>query len=197
MLIQKLDSGEHEKIAGKVVEIIANGGIVCLPFDTVYGLVCDPKNQTAIEKIYRLKERDTAKSIGLAVDSITSLQRIAEIRFDDFISERTPGLFTFILVAKEKHFSKHCYKDGTIGVRIPDSKLILEICQKRKGAIAQTSANKSGQPNVSSIEDLKSQFTKEELSQIDLILDGGAIRSQGPSEIYDLTGDEPRKIERN
>ncbi len=78
---------------------------------------------------------------------------------------------------------------------MPDSQLILEIAKLSGGVVAQTSANKSGQSNCYSIEDIGKQF--DGLDQFDLIIDGGHLAETLPSELWDLTGDSPKQIERS
>jgi tRNA threonylcarbamoyl adenosine modification protein (Sua5/YciO/YrdC/YwlC family) len=183
-----------EEIASRVVKTIKSGGVCILPFDTVYGFICDPKDKKAIEKIIDLKNRPEFKTFGLAVSDLRMLESIAQTNFGEFIEDKTPGKYTFIIDAKTDDFAPQCYKNNTLGIRIPKNALILEIC-KIFGPIAQTSANKSGLENCFLISEIKKQFD-EELEKIDLIVDGGEIANGQPSQIWDLTGTEPREIER-
>ena len=183
------------QIAQESIKILNTGGIVLLPFDTVYGLICDPKNFKSIEKIFQLKGRDRNKTVGLAVSSMSELNKIAHLTLPDFIKEKIPGRYTFIVRSNENIFSPQCYRGDTLGVRVPNSSLILKIVSSF-GPIAQTSANKSGQTNCYSVVQIESQFTNDELSSIDLIIDGGEIEHGQPSEIWDVTGTCPIKIER-
>lgn len=181
-------------------DIIRGGGVIILPFDTVYGFACDPKKATALQKIYELKNRPTQKTIGLAVSKIKTLESIAETStsINKYVSDRTPGKFTFILKKKTGTFiSEFCVLNNNIGIRIPDSKLILEIIAVSGGIIAQTSANISGQPNCFSVNDIRRQFSSTNLDKIDLIVDGGKLKHDKPSKITDLTGEVPREIKRS
>ncbi|MFA7254193.1 MAG: L-threonylcarbamoyladenylate synthase [Patescibacteria group bacterium] len=196
--IIKLSENNLTSTAKTASWIIKSGGIIIAPFDTVYGFACYPGNDQTIEKIFTLKGRDLKKTIGTALSDIEMLNSFAianEFNIK-FIKERTPGKFTFIMKAKNFVLSKYCYQDETIGVRIPDSDLILQIAQESGGVIAQTSANKAGEHNCFSLDDLKAQFSEDELSQIDLIIDGGTIESGEASEIWDLTGKKPVKAKR-
>jgi L-threonylcarbamoyladenylate synthase len=182
-------------ITSKIIRILQEGGIALLPFDTVYGLIADPYNNDALERTITLKNRDKAKTIGLAIADLNQMDSIAQITSMDFIADKVPGRHTFILNAKEKDFSPYCYRKHTLGIRIPQNSLILEICQ-RFGPIAQTSANKAGESDCLSIAEINKQFSQTELQSINLIVDGGTIEDGGPSQIWDLTGSEPKKIER-
>lgn len=184
-----------DQIADKAVQVLRTGGAILIPFDTVYGFICDPKNEQALEKIFHLKERQESKTIGIAVASLSELDKIAEIANPEFINNKIPGRYTFILKSKNQAFSQYCYQDGTIGVRIPDNDLISKITSL-SGPIAQTSANKSGLPNCLSIQEIKAQFSQTELNSIDLIIDGDKIENGKPSVIWDITKEEPSLIER-
>jgi L-threonylcarbamoyladenylate synthase len=198
MKIASLNSINVEEIVSKSATTILSGGIVVLPFDTTYGYVCDPKNELALQKIFQLKRRDLNQTIGIAVNKLKKLKMITEIdkTTEEFIKERTPGKFTFILKNKSKNISGLCLRENTIAIRIPDSELILKIAERTGGVLAQTSANVSGEPNCNSIEELKEQLNDNEFDNINLIVDGGKIESTGSSQILDLTGPELREIER-
>lgn len=187
----------HEKIVIKAVKIIKNGGIALLPFDTVYGFICDPRNENALENIYELKKRPAQKTIGLATCCVDEIARYTELNKQnrDFIKERTPGKFTFILKKKEDtKLSNFCVQNGTIGIRIPNSEFILDIAKLSGGIIAQTSANISGQSNCFSPKDFLNQYKNQDLQKIDLIVDGGVLDSSSSSRLFDLTGEIAKEM---
>lgn len=185
-----------EETTQKVAEVLKNGKIAVVPFDTVYGFVCDPQNDSALELIFKLKGRNTSKSIGLAMDSVSTIEKIADVSDISFIKKRVPGKFTFVLKAKNTSLSEYCYRSGTIGARVPASDLIIRIAAACGGIIAQTSANKSGMANCWSLDEFKNQFTPEEIASIGIIIDGGTLDRSEPSTIIDLTGAEAKEIER-
>jgi L-threonylcarbamoyladenylate synthase len=188
-------SDNLELVVEKAIKILNSHGIILIPFDTVYGFICDPSDNIALEKIFRLKKRNKNKTIGLAVSSLFEIEKIAEVPNRAFIEEKIPGKFTFILKSKNTNFSPYCYQTGTVGVRVPDNELVLKIAE-HFGPIAQTSANKSGLPNCLSMQEIQAQFSKEELGAIDLIVNGGDIKEGKPSEIWNITEKEPTLIER-
>ena len=196
MNILKLNEVELAFMIRQAAETINCGGLVLLPFDTVYGFAADPRNDEALLRIFELKERLFEKTIGIALDHTFTAQKLGETKHWKFVEGKVPGPYTFIINAGKKILSRHCYKDDTLAFRIPNSELVYDIILESGGIIAQTSANKSGRPNCFSINDIKEQFSPEELDKIDLIVDGGSIESSRPSEIWDLTASEPRKIER-
>lgn len=181
------------------VEIIKNGGIIIAPFDTVYGFIANPFDEVAIDKLNKLKSRPETKTIGLAGDSIESIETAATITEENrlFIKNKTPGKFTFILEDnRQNEISDLCKRGNSIAVRIPDNELIINIARNFGGLVAQTSANKSGENNIYDVEEIMQQFDSDELDRVGLIIDGGTLPTSGPSEIWDLTRAEPVKIER-
>lgn len=196
------------EIINKTSKIIEFGGVAILPFDTVYGFVCDPKNDEALQQIYELKKCPTMKTIGLAANNIESIESIAEVNDDakNYMVDRTSGKYTFILkklswipnqVGNDREvISDFCVQNDTVGIRIPDSELILSIAEKCGGLIAQTSANISGQGNCYSITDIKRQYDDATLSKVDLIVNGGELENNGASKLINLTGETPVEIKR-
>ncbi|MCX6808536.1 MAG: L-threonylcarbamoyladenylate synthase [Candidatus Berkelbacteria bacterium] len=181
-------------------QMIMAGQIVIAPFDTVYGMIADPRDEEALAKINQLKGRPETKTLGVAVDSIQTLTKITDINQEnlEFIRERIPGRYSFILNDNPANMiSNQCKRGETISCRIPDSDLIIAIAKASGGIIAQTSANKSGLPNCYSLTEFLAQFSKEELDQIDLFIDGGTLQMSAPSELWNLTGNQPEKIERS
>lgn len=195
MLI-KLDSNNFVDTVSKTVNIVKAGGIVIAPFDTVYGIICDPRNDRALKKIFELKKRPLGKTIGLATDSVATLESIISSDHAEFPDHPDFPAGTFIFKTRADYLSKYCLENGTVAIRIPNSELIRAIAKASGGVVAQTSANLSGQPICSSVDEIKKQFSPAELDQVDLIIDGGQIAKSAPSKIYDLTGNEPVEIAR-
>jgi len=196
----KITQDNIDSLVKKASEIIRNSGVVILPFDTVYGFAGSPKSEVALQKVFQLKERDFNKTIGLAVSDLEMFRNIAEInkREEEYFKDKTPGKYTFIVKSKpDLGLSKYCIKNNTIGIRIPESDFVLNIIRSSGGIIAQTSANKSGQPDCFSLDELLAQYSEEELNQIDLIIYGDTLEKTSPSRIIDLTGNEPREIDRS
>jgi len=181
-------------------DVVGAGGIVAMPFDTVYGFVCDPFSSAAVDSLNLLKGRSANKTIGIAVSKVEDLKSIAETNseIEQFISLKTPGKFTFVLNEKPGNtISDLCKRDGTIGVRIPNNDLVLAVAEASGGYLAQTSANKSGESNCYSVDEIKSQFSEAEVDSIGLIIDGGKLEPSDPSEIWNLTKKPFEKIERS
>ena len=190
-----------KKLSSEVINIasdaINHGKIVLCPFDTVYGLVCDPKNELVIKGLIELKGRDQTKVIGMAASSVKMISFVAALNHDQikYIEKITPGAYTFLVKARnDLDISILCQKDGTIGIRIPDSQMIIDLIAAFGRPIAQTSANKSGHPNCYNVQEFFNQF--DNAPDIDLVIDGGTLEERAPSQLIDLTKEKPKIIER-
>ena len=170
---------------------IKNGGTIVLPFDTVYGIIADPLNFDAIQKIYKVKGRDFNKPIALIFSSVSMLKRYLEVDKDaeDFVTKKIPGPYTFIFPWTDDEkikFAPQYQKLDKIGVRIPDSKYILDLVDYLDQPIAATSANISGEPNCWSADEFVSQIKNNTVKPY-LIFDGGPIEKNQPSQVIDIS----------
>ena len=172
-------------------DYIVKGEIVAFPTDTLYGIGCDPFNIKAIEKMFSLKSRSKQKPINLLIESENQLHEITEdlptitqLLIEDF----WPGALTLIFKKKKTIPSILTSNLPSIGIRMPNNPIILELIRKVKRPLAVTSANISGKPNTTNAKQVYENFRKE----IPLILDGGETSAGKESTIIDLTVDPPK-----
>lgn len=132
----------------KAYNIVTNGGIILYPTDTIWGIGCDPKNDDAIEKINKLKARNSDKNFIVLVDSERLLNRYAKV-----IPEVCYELIDFsehpltIIYPEGQFVSKSILAtDGSIGVRVVKNEFCEKLIQKLKSGIISTSANLSNSP---------------------------------------------------
>jgi len=173
-----------------VYDIIRKGGIVVFPTDTVYGIGCDPYNQDAVNKIYKVKGREKMKRFPVLAYSKKEIQSIA---YFDRISEKIadkfwPGPITLILKVKDKKIEESLGLEGKIAVRIPNHPCVLALLKDCK-LITGTSANYSGQSSF-----YDSKKIVDEFSGYDILLDGGKILDPGESTIVEVVKDELKII---
>ncbi|MFA5158349.1 MAG: L-threonylcarbamoyladenylate synthase [Patescibacteria group bacterium] len=185
----------------KIAQEINSGKAIVLPFDTVYGLVANPFNTDAMNKIYNIKGRDFNKPIALIFSSVDMVKQYINLdkKVETFIKAKTPGAYTFIFPWSKKersHFANQYHSLEKVGIRIPDNKNILDLIKKLGQPIAATSANVSDQPNCWSVQEFESQIKDNEY-QPDLIIDGGVLSKNPPSEVVDISNIEEIKILRN
>jgi len=176
----------------KAVDILRAGGTLIFPTDTVYGLGCDVYNHKAVHKVGLIKGVDPAKAnFSLICHSLSQLSDYARhVNNPTFklMKQHLPGPYTFILEANSNVPRIFRSRKKTIGIRIPDNNIILEIVRGLGNAIITTSIHD---------EDIVLDYTTDpELihdqykSRVDAVIDGGFGRNI-PSTVIDCTGAEP------
>ena len=143
------------------------GGVILVPTETVYGLVCDWHDNVARERIYRLKHRSENKPLAMFADSAEMAERFGVQLNDDarkLLNKFSPGPITVIAPGSGDY--------PTVGVRIPDHDFILQLLRKRRRPLASTSANASGMPNVLSVAEALTQLD----GKVDMAVDGGTLQ---------------------
>jgi tRNA threonylcarbamoyl adenosine modification protein (Sua5/YciO/YrdC/YwlC family) len=178
------------RVIRTAAEVLAAGGIVIYPTDTVYGLGCSIENKNAIERIYLIKRQRIDKPFSFVCSDLTHISEYAHVSNAAFkiMKHLVPGAYTFILpAARMKQLPKILVsKRKTIGVRVPDSKATLAIIKELGHPILSTSATDESGAVLHDPEEIKSRYR----NSVDLILDGGILPSE-QSTVLDLTGNEP------
>jgi tRNA threonylcarbamoyl adenosine modification protein (Sua5/YciO/YrdC/YwlC family) len=176
------------------VEAISNNQIVGIPTETVYGIGVNPYSQEAVDKIFELKGRDGDKPLSILVSSYYDLQKLDIVStIPEVVELYWPGPLT-IVVETTKEFADGVGTKNpfSIGVRVPDNELAIELL-KITGPLAVTSANRSGENDITSDIEAEKIFGKD-ISQyiegasvhgsgstiIDFRVEGGEILREGP-----------------
>jgi L-threonylcarbamoyladenylate synthase len=176
-------------------EFVIEGKVIGFPTDSVYGLGGDPQNLKVINKIFEIKFRDRSKGLLLLVSDIEEAKKIAEFNplAKKLAENFWPGQLTLILNRKEPNIIPPEFTafKTTIGVRVPNNNIILEILKILKkernfGGLIGTSANYSGEPPSTSGDEVAKKF----LSPIDLIIDGGKSHSKVATTIIDCSSNK-------
>jgi len=184
MKIVKISS----KNLNEAVRVIKKGGVVIFPTDTVYGLIADIKNKTAVKKIFKIKKRSFKKPLPIFVKDLKMAKDLARIdkKQEKIIKKCWPGKVTVILKAKLTKFPKGIIsKDKKIGLRNPDYKFLNILLKKIDCPLVETSANISGKKASTKIKEVLKQFEKQRY-QPNLVLDAGNLRTSLPSTVVDL-----------
>ena len=166
--------------------IIYNDGILCVPTDTVYGFICWPYSVKAIHRIMDIKRRPEEKPFALFVSSWKRLCQEPVIPSDSarILSEKFwPGALTIVVEAEE---GCPAFREGTVGVRCPNTPFLLRLMEECGGLLINTSLNRSGEPAVSSLEGMD-----EILEETDLVIDAGIIPPNKPSTVVDCISNIP------
>lgn len=188
-MIRLFDDNPNLNTISKIVEVLRNGGVIIYPTDTVYALGCDIFQSKALEKICRIKGVDIKKAnFSVMCDSLKQISEFTKMDDDTFklIKKNTPGPFTFILNGNNK-LPKLFKERKTIGIRIPNRKLVKVIVEELGNPIFTTSLRIDGQdPDY----EVNAELIKEKYgSRVDLIIDGG-IGVDNLSTVVDCTGDD-------
>jgi len=216
MLIFKLSKKNLNKTKKLIIKAITEGEVIVCPTDTVYGLICDAKNSSAVRKIFKIKKRGFQKPISVFVKDFKMAKNFARIDEgqEEFLKKSWPGKLIAILKAKGKFPKGIVCEFGKIGIRIPEYKLLNEILKELKKPLAQTSANLAGKPTSATVEEILKQFKNKKPStrakhgagpvphrnkvsgagyQPDLAIDAGKLSGK-PSRVIDLTEVLPKTL---
>ena len=164
-------------------KLIAEGGIIGYPTDTVYGLGCDPFSQHAVERVMEAKG-DRKKPLPVLVKTVQDGQRIAEFpeKAARLATRFWPGPLTMVLKAKAV-VSKVLAPSGTIGVRSPKHVTCLNLLGLCSGYLVGTSANQTGKAPATTAEEVVTGLGEK----IDLVVDGGRAPLGLSSTVIDLS----------
>ncbi len=192
-MILKIDRKNFEEISKTTLKFLKDGKVVICPTDTVYGLICDATHKRAVEKLFRIKKRSKKKPVPIFVKDVKMAKKLAFINKEQerFLKRVWPGKVTVILKRKKGLLEFLFSNQKTIGLRIPDYKLITELLRKLNKPLVGTSANISGLPASTKVKEIISQFKNQRL-QPDLIIDTQNLKKSQPSMVIDLTGKRPR-----
>ncbi|MGC2191762.1 MAG: L-threonylcarbamoyladenylate synthase [Candidatus Dormiibacterota bacterium] len=168
-------------------DAISKGGVIGLPTDTVYGLACSAESSSGVAGIYRIKDRPETQPLIVMTASVEDLGGYVawDDRADEFAARFWPGPLTLVLPARGA--GDQLSRDGTLGVRIPNLPVVLDLL-RGTGALATTSANRHGHPPVPDAASALAQLPG--LSGA-LAGDQPAPTAGAPSSILDLTRDQP------
>ncbi|MBU0598238.1 threonylcarbamoyl-AMP synthase [Patescibacteria group bacterium] len=182
--------GAIKKAAG----IILNGGVVAYPTDTAYGLAVNALDEKAIGKLFILKHR-VQKPLPVIVDSQAMLQKIAVVKPKErqLCKKYWPGALTIIFAKKKSVPPFLTLGLPTIGVRIPDSKVAVDLVKACRKPLTSTSANISGKGNCYDAECVNRMFQESEI-QPDLLLDGGDLNEVPVSTVAQLVDNKVKVI---
>lgn len=194
MEIISLTPNNFQAAVQKAARVIQNGGVVVAPTDTVYGLLASAQNENAIKKIYLIKDRSHDKPLPVFVKNMTMAKKIAKIsaKQQEFLETKWPGKFTAVLFQKPD--TKIFGADGkTVALRIPFYPFANSLLEVANQPLAATSANISGLPATTKIDDVLTQFARAALLP-SLVINAGDLDDSRPSTIVDLTQTEPNVI---
>ncbi len=184
---------EHpqKRLIKKAVDVLQDGGIVVYPTDTIYGLGIDLFHKKAIERVLRIKKESKHKMLSFI---LPDLKHIAEWAIVPDYAYRImrrviPGPYTFVLRATKKVPKLLLSNQKTVGIRIPDSEVAIELVRELGRPILSTSVPQGSDGFYTDPAEIAERFKNE----IDLILDAGIMPNK-PSTVVDFSGPEPEVL---
>lgn len=175
MLIRIYPENPNPKAIQQVVDVLRNGGIIIYPTDTIYGLGCDITNHKAIEKICQLRgikpEKANFSFVCHDLQNISEYVKPIDTSVFRLIKKALPGPFTFIFNASSNVPKLLSSKKKTVGIRVPDNAIAMEIVKELGNPILSTS--------IRDDDDILEYSTDPELihekfeDKVDLVIDGG------------------------
>ena len=188
MLLKINPVNPQERQINRVVEILKDGGIIAYPTDTYYGIGCDIMNKKAIERIYRIRQRNKDKPFSFICSSLKNISLYAKVSNYAYKSMKRllPGPYTFILEGSSLVPKIMLTKRKTAGIRVPDSNICIALVEALGNPIISASA---ALPDGQILEDpslIHDHFAK----MIDAVIDGGSVPGR-PSSVISLIDDTP------
>jgi L-threonylcarbamoyladenylate synthase len=177
----------------EAAQIILQGGVVSFPTETFYGLAADPLNERALQKIFQIKGREESKPLLLLIGDRTWVPGIA--RKISPLAERLmekfwPGPLTLVLEALPHLPALITANTGKVGLRASSHPVARALALAAGRAITGTSANLSGQPDITTPQEVLRVLGEK----LDAILDGGKTAGGLGSTVLDVSGVPPKVI---
>ena len=192
------DSDDPQKVIEIAVDTLQADQVVAFPTETVYGLGAAVNDVTAIEKIFEIKGRPESQVLTLAINAPSALTAFApdSSTLARRLARRCwPGPLTMVVDATaENSFVQSLPEEvlpyiapqGWVGLRVPSNEVLLTVLDKLQQPIALTSANKSGEADATTAQEVADQLG----SELSLVIDGGPTKIGTPSTVIKLDNDK-------
>ncbi|MEZ8823190.1 L-threonylcarbamoyladenylate synthase [Vibrio amylolyticus] len=177
------------RLINQAVAIIRNGGVIIYPTDSGYALGCQLENKQALDRICQIRRLDSKHNFTLLCRDLSEIALYARVDNTAFrlLKSNTPGPYTFIFKGtKEVPRRLMNAKRKTIGIRIPDNKIALDLLEALGEPLMSTSLILPGNDHTESDpEEIRDQLEHA----VDCILNGGYLGEQ-PTTVIDFSDDE-------
>lgn len=166
----------------KLVELILDGGVGVLPTDTLYGLVCRAADQSAVERLYGLKNRESKPGTVIAANIGQLVDLGIKSRYLKAVEQFWPGAVSIVIPSYDLAYI-HQGK-GSIALRVPSNDRLLKMLEQT-GPLLTTSANHPDQPPANTLAMAQEYFG----DNVDFYVDGGDLSGRKPSTIIRVVDD--------
>lgn len=195
MLLRIYPENPNQDRIRKVVDVLEGGGIIVYPTDTVYAIGCDIKANKSIDKIARMKGLNPQNpDMSLIFHDMSQLSDYTIIRDNSvfkLLKRNLPGPFTFIVQANSTIPKLFKNKKKTVGIRIPDNNIVLELVKELGRPIITTSIHDPDEV-IEYTTDPELIYEKYQ-DFAEIVINGGYGRNEA-STIVDCTSEEIRII---
>jgi tRNA threonylcarbamoyl adenosine modification protein (Sua5/YciO/YrdC/YwlC family) len=181
----------QEKFLNTIIECLKDGGVIIYPTDTVYGIGCDINKNRAVERVCKIKNVKPEKSnfslICYDLSHLSDFTKHVSTPVYKVMRKALPGPFTFILEANSSVPKLFKHKKNTVGIRIPDNKIVREIVRLLENPILSSS--------VKDEDELVEYTTDPELiyekfqDKVDIIVNGGYGKNEASTIVDCSDGD--------
>lgn len=179
-----------EEIIEEAINVLANGGVILYPTDTVYGLGANIFDNNAVKRVFDIKQRSLLKPLSILVSDVDAIDLVAKVSVKqrEIMNRYLPGPYTFIL--KKRKIVPRAVTSGysLVGVRVPDNEIACRLATIFP--ITTTSANLSDDEVLSNPKDILEQLDCE----VNLVIDVGDLDSTHASTVIDLSSSNPKII---
>lgn len=178
------------RLIKQAAQIVHGGGIVALPTDSCYALVCHLDDKSAVERLRRIRGIDDKHHLTLLCRDLSEIAQYARVDNQQYrmLKAATPGPYTFILEATKEVPRRLSHPSRkTIGLRVPENAIACALLEELGQPLLGSTLTLPGDAHpLSNPDEVRERLER----QVDLVIDGGAC-SLEPTTVIDLTGDEP------
>jgi len=177
----------------QAIALLEKGGILAVPTDSSYALVCHLDDKAAADKLRSIRGVDDKHHLTLLCRDLSELANYARVdnRQYRLLKAATPGAYTFILEASKEVPRRVSHPSRkTIGLRVPEHQVLQELLAHYGSALLATTLIAKGESEpLNDAQDIRERYEH----QIAAVIDAGACALE-PTTVIDLTGDEPELI---
>ncbi|GJQ31318.1 MAG: threonylcarbamoyl-AMP synthase [Ignavibacteriaceae bacterium] len=178
----------QKRFITKAADALREGQIVIFPTDTYYGMGCSIYSKSAIEKLIFIKGGSTEKLFSFIIPDLKDISTYAKV--SDYAYKKMkrllPGPYTFILPAAREVPKRLWSKRKTVGIRVPDHSIVIDLAKELGHPIVSTSTTNRKGDILSRPEEIEAVLGYT----VDMMLAAGVVPNE-PSSVVDLSSDEP------
>ena len=182
--IRMLAANSYDRQIGEAARVLADGGVVAYPTDTVYGLGADIHNPEAIERVFEIKGRPADAPLPVLLSGVEQLTAVVDSPPNaayELADRFWPGALTLVM-RTSLSLPSALLREGRVAVRVPDDPMCRRLIERLGSPITGTSANKTGGPAATAADEVRAQLG----DTVDYILDAGRSGGSLPSTVVEV-----------